>query len=99
MAIVKNSQISPFENITTEKKNEILEKIKWSTAGPCVLCGSQNTSDVGCFVPSHPEEFGAPQGHARHVFFAICKECRARDDYTAQIKAACEIVIAGAQVN
>lgn len=41
---------------------------------PCLLCGGLPWV-AGVFTPNQPEEWGAPSGKRRYLFFSLCLDC------------------------
>jgi len=41
---------------------------------PCILCG-EDSRDRGYFKPENPQQFGAPEGKTRIIFYPVCLRC------------------------
>ena len=50
---------------------------------PCLLCGDAEIVGAGSFEPDDAQEFGAPIGKRRLLFFSLCADCVA-DGYPAE---------------
>jgi hypothetical protein len=52
----------------------------------CFLCGGLATGLV-MFTPDRPQEYGAPPGKERRIFYNICDACQQAPDWVAQVEA------------